>query len=98
MTDADVTLVAGTGTLALTAKVAGADGNDNAGITLSFVSPIASVNTTVTVGADGLSGGSDQESDTALRNRVLTRKRQPPHGGADFDYEVWAKEVSGVMP
>ena len=95
-TDADVTLVAGAGTLAFTAGIGGEDANDDAGITLTFVSPIAGVNTSVTVDADGISGGTDKEIDSSLRERVLARKRQPPHGGADFDYEKWAKEVSGV--
>ena len=94
--DDEKTIAGGTATLDFTADVGGADGNDDGGITLSFISPIAGVNTSVTVDSDGISGGSDEESDAALRERVLTRKRQPPHGGAEFDYEVWALEVSGV--
>ena len=96
ITDDEETIVTGTATLDFTASVAGADGNDDAGIILTFVSPIAGVSTSVTVDSDGISGGADEETDAALRERVLTRKRQPPHGGADFDYEVWALEVSGV--
>ena len=95
-TDADVTVAAGIATLAFTAQVAGENGNDDAGIILSFVSPIAGVSTSVTVDADGISEGTDIETDNDLRTRVLARKRQPPHGGAYFDYEVWAKEVPGV--
>ena len=30
------------------------------------------------------------------RTKLLNRKRRPPHGGADFDYVTWMKEVSGV--
>ena len=95
-TDEDVTIAGGTGTVAFTATVAGEDGNDDAGITLTFVSPIAGVSTSLTVDADGIYDGEDEESDDDLRARVLFRKRQPPHGGAYFDYEIWAKEVSGV--
>lgn len=95
-TDADVTIAGGVATLAFTAQLAGADGNDDPAITLTFTSPIAGVNSTVTVGADGITGGADEETDDALRERVLARKRQPPHGGAYFDYEAWALEVSGV--
>ncbi|KKM77207.1 hypothetical protein LCGC14_1372400 [marine sediment metagenome] len=95
-TDDDQTIAAGTATLEFTASAAGEDGNDDAGITLTFVSPIAGINTSVTVDADGIAGGSDEEIDDDLRDRVLTRKRQPPHGGTEFDYEVWALEVSGV--
>jgi uncharacterized phage protein gp47/JayE len=83
-------------TVLFTAKEAGADGNDVGGITLSFVSPLAGVNTSVTVDSDGISGGADQESDDDYRARILARKRRPPHGGAAFDYIAWMKEVSGV--
>ena len=96
VTDEDVTIAAGVATVAFTAVVAGADGNDDALITLTFVSPIAGVSTSLTVDADGIYDGTDEESDEELRARVLLRKRQPPHGGTDFDYEVWALEVSGV--
>lgn len=95
-TDADVTIAGGVATLAFTAQVAGADGNDDPSITLTLTSPIAGVDATVAVDSDGITGGADEETDTALRSRVLARKRQPPHGGADFDYEAWALEVSGV--
>jgi len=95
-TDEDVVIAAGTATVEFTATIAGADGNDDAGITLTFVSPIAGVNTSLTVDADGIYDGTDEETDEELRARVLARKRQPPHGGAEFDYETWALEVSGV--
>jgi len=94
--DDEETIAGGTATLDFTASVAGEDGDDDVGITLTFVSPIAGVNTSVTVDADGISGGADEESDDDLRERLLTRKRQPPHGGAYFDYETWALEVSGA--
>lgn len=95
-TDAAATISGGVATLAFTAQVAGVDGNDDAGITLTFVSPIAGVSTSVTVDSDGIYDGSDEETDDELRERVLLRKRRPPHGGADFDYEAWALEVAGV--
>jgi uncharacterized phage protein gp47/JayE len=86
----------GLATIDITAKVAGENGNDDAGISLSFVSPISGVNTTVTVGATGLSGGADEEEEDDFRNRILTRKRKPPHGGIQEDYVNWMLEVSGV--
>lgn len=82
--------------VAVTCDTAGTAGNDNAGITLTFESPIAGVNSTATVGAAGLSGGAAEESDDAYRSRVLRRKQLTPHGGADFDLESWALEVAGV--
>jgi uncharacterized phage protein gp47/JayE len=95
LTDAAVVIASGVATLAITAKVAGEDGNDDSGIVLTFVSPISGVTTTVTT-TTALDGGADEETDEALRERVLARKRQPPHGGASFDYEQWMLEVSGV--
>lgn len=95
-TDDEVTIAAGVATLDFIAKVAGTDGNDDPGIILSFISPIAGVDTSVIVDADGIFGGTDEEIDEELRERVLTRKRKPPHGGADFDYVTWALEVAGV--
>ncbi|HEU4708293.1 MAG TPA: baseplate J/gp47 family protein, partial [Methylophilaceae bacterium] len=71
-------------------------GNEDAGSTLSLSSPITGLNSDATVGVDGLSGGTDQEDDASLRARLISRIQQPPHGGAKFDYETWAKEVAGV--
>ena len=96
ITDDEEIIATGTATLDFTASIAGADGNDDGSISLTFVSPIAGIDTIVTVDSDGIVEGADEETDDALRGRVLTRKRQPPHGGADFDYEAWALEVSGV--
>lgn len=95
-TDADATIAAGVATLDFTANVAGADGNDDAGITLTFVSAIVGANTTVTVDSDGITGGADAESDDSLRARILARKRQPPFGSIENDYINWMKEVSGT--
>lgn len=95
-TNAEVTIVAGTATAAITAVVAGAAGNAIAGTTLTLASPIAGINGNVTVPAAGLTQGADVETDDELRVRVLARPKQPPHGGAQFDYVNWALEVSGV--
>lgn len=94
--DTEASIASGTADLSLTAVVAGADGNADAATVLSFVSPIAGVDSTATVDSNALTGGLDEEDDDDLRDRILARKRQPPHGGADFDYETWALEVSGV--
>jgi uncharacterized phage protein gp47/JayE len=94
--DTAVTLIATSGTIDVTASVANDNSNEAAGVTLTFVSPIAGIDTTATVTSGGLEGGADEESDDAYKERVLTRKRQAPHGGADFDYTSWMREVSGV--
>lgn len=95
-TAAEVSIAAGSATVSVTAAVAGAAGNTADGVKLNLSSPLAGVQLASTVAAPGLSGGADIEGDEALRQRVLARKRQPPHGGADFDYIEWAKEVAGV--
>ena len=43
-----------------------------------------------------MQGGADEETDEELRARVLRRIRQPPMGGAVYDYEQWALAVPGV--
>lgn len=91
-----VTTIVGSNTIDFTAEEAGADGNDDPGITLSFVSPITGVSNSITVDSSGIGGGADEETDTQLRERVLLRRRKTPHGGAAHDYINWAKSYSGV--
>lgn len=96
-TDAEVTIGGGGSITAdVTAKVAGEDSNEGGAAVLTFVTPIAGVDTSATVDADGLTEGTDEEDDTDYRARILARKRFAPHGGAAEDYIAWAKEVSGV--
>ena len=94
--DADYTIAGGIATIAFTADVEGDSSNEDAGVSLTFVSPIAGISSIVTVGSGGITGGVEEESDDEYRNRLLSRKRQAPHGGASFDYVSWALEVSGV--
>lgn len=94
-TTALVTIAGGTATLALQALEAGDDGNMASG-TLTFESPIANVDATVTLTGSGLTGGNDEETTEALRTRFILRLSEPPEGGADQDYEAWALEVAGV--
>ena len=90
------TIAAGVFTVNLTASAAGQAGNQDAASVLTFVSPIVGADSTVTVDSDELSNGTDEEDVEDWRSRLLTRKRQPPHGGSETDYEQWAFEVSGV--
>lgn len=80
--------------LAVEALVGGAAGNLASGETLSFVSPIAGVESEAT--SLGISGGADQETDEALRERLLERTRETPCGGSAADYIAWAKSIPGV--
>lgn len=94
--DTAVVIAGGVAVLDLTAQDAGADGNEAAGVSLSFVSPIVGVGTTLTIDADGLTGGTDLETDENYRARILARTQQVPQGGAAHDYIFWALEVDGV--
>ncbi|SPD73838.1 Baseplate J-like protein [uncultured Desulfobacterium sp.] len=95
-TDADVTIGSGTATGAVTASVAGEDGNTDEGKTLSLTTSLPGINGSATVAAGGLAGGAEIEQNDDLRYRLINRIQQPPHGGAAFDYEAWALEVEGV--
>lgn len=95
-TDAEGTISGGTATVAVTCSTAGTTGNTDASTTLSLLSPVSGVNSSATVAVGGLTGGDDTESDDDYRARIAARIQQPPHGGADFDYVTWAKEVAGV--
>ena len=91
------TLMSGSAaTVSVDAVNAGADANLAAGETLAFESPIAGIDSTVTVDAPGLTGGNDEESTEGTRARLLLRLREPPEGGADQDYEAWTLAVAGV--
>ena len=52
--------------------------------------------TTVYVGDLGIGSGADIEPVEDYRTRLLARKRQPPMGGASYDYVAWAKQIPGV--
>lgn len=93
---ADVTLASGTASVQVAAVESGAAGNALAGTQMSFVQPLAGVASVAAVGAGGLVGGADRETDDALRARVLARIQQAPMGGAQADYVAWALQVPGV--
>lgn len=90
-------IVDGAADVAVVAVDAGVAGNREAGTTLSLTTAIAGVDSQADVGEDGLTGGADAEGDDDLRERVLARIRQPPHGGAEHDYAAWATQVPGVL-
>ena len=96
-TTADATVDA-TGNLVvpIVAAVMGALTDCDAGTPIGFDTPIAGINNAGLILAPGCTGGSDQETDAALRTRMLAKYREPPQGGAASDYEQWALEVPGV--
>ena len=95
-TQTDGTIASGTLTLAVTAVVAGADGNTSNGTALSFVSPVSGADSPATATATVLVDGVDEQDDDDLRTEILERIQNPPQGGAAHDYVAWAKQVAGV--
>lgn len=80
----------------LTAVQPALAGNCLAGVILTIASPITGLNATGVVSGGGIVNGSDIESTSHLRTRVLLRKQTPPTGGGPGDYKQWALAVSGV--
>lgn len=97
VTTSAATIASGAATLSFQAQYAGTDYNESGGIKLTFSSPIIGVSTSATVTSAGITSGVDEESNDSFRNRILTRKRVPPHGGAEFDYVSWALDYSSSV-
>ncbi|GFM73637.1 baseplate J/gp47 family protein [Pseudomonas capsici] len=91
-----LTTVAGNNVTTVEAVEAGILGNADAGLVMTAVQPIEGIDSSFTVLADGLSGGTAQESIESLRSRVVRSYRVIPHGGNQDDYVTWAQEVPGV--
>ncbi len=93
-TDVEDTISGGFVDIAVTAITAGRDGN----------LPISSIDRMVTVvagvtsvdNAAVMSGGTDDETDTELRARLLAAIAAKEGAGTADDYETWALEVTGV--
>ena len=93
--DVGTTDVNGNVTVPIGAMVMGAATNCDDGTPIAIDDPIAGINASgETTGP--VTGGADQETDEALRTRMLAKYRAPPQGGAIADYEQWALEVPGV--
>jgi len=91
--DADITISGAAGTGTVTAETPGADGNVDAGATLTLLAPIAGVSNVATVTVPGLAGGADQESTDSWRGRLLQRIQEPPQGGSLSDYYRWVRDA-----
>lgn len=76
------------------AEEAGAAGNLIAGDVLTLVSPVSGIQSNGVTG--DISGGADLEPASQVLERLLFRKRNPPMGGAPYDYVAWCREVPGV--
>ena len=74
---------------------AGVDGNCDDGTKFTVASPISGLDSNAS--ADGAhTGGQGEETDDALRDRLLTRMRNPPRGGSEADYIHWCMSIDDV--
>ena len=85
----------GAGTAFLSAVDAGTEGNAPIGTILALASPVSGLDSQ-TQATDGLTGGTDEETDESLKSRLLATIQRTPMGGTQADYEQWALEVPGV--
>ncbi|HAG2521325.1 TPA: baseplate J/gp47 family protein [Salmonella enterica] len=90
----NTTLTANTGTVKVRASLSGTDGNISAPVAAELVSAPAGINSRVTI--QTLTGGTDEETDASLLERLLDIIRRPPAGGNKYDYRRWALECDGV--
>ena len=88
-----VVIAAGVGAVTAWAVEAGADSNAIATTVAMISSPLVGIDDEGEVAAGGITGGTDVETDDALRVRLLERIRTPPQGGAEADYIAWAKSA-----
>ncbi|MBQ9236107.1 MAG: baseplate J/gp47 family protein [Alphaproteobacteria bacterium] len=94
---AEATVAAdGTVTIPVIADNVGKDGNAEAGTIFSFVSPVAGLNNQGNADNNAITGGADVEDIEEYRERLQFFIQNPPTGGSKTDYEIWAREVSGV--
>lgn len=93
-TTTDVKLTAGTADVPVTAVQSGVSGNLDTQVMAELVSAPMGINGRVVV--KSLVGGTDEESDGELLDRLLDIIRRPPAGGNRYDYRRWAMEVPGV--
>lgn len=82
-------------TLHAVARIAGSDGNVPAGSIVQMASPPPGVLGCVNM--DGFSGGTDDEDDSSLRERVISSYRSLPNGANSAFYENQALSVDGVV-
>lgn len=78
------------------AAVAGSNGDATEDTALTLISSVADLPTAWLVAAGDIIGGYDVESLTDLQDRTVARIQNPPRGGAETDYEMWALEVPGI--
>jgi uncharacterized phage protein gp47/JayE len=92
----DAIIVLGSAIITVNCLTYGADGNLASGEILTLKNSISGINSEAVVAIDGITNGVDKEDVEDLRQRVLDRIQNPPHGGNSNDYVQWTKEIAGV--
>ena len=82
----------GSATGAFIAVTAGTGGNLPVDEVLTWQSPPAGLDATVTL-TTALAGAVDIESDADLLERIFDRLQTPPKGGAAIDYKTWSESA-----
>jgi uncharacterized phage protein gp47/JayE len=95
-TQADATIVAGVATVQVKATEPGIAGNLAAGEKLTLISPVAGINGTTTVTADGITNGTDAETEEDFSVRWKLHVQRRSNGTSLTYYEELALEVPGV--
>lgn len=86
----------GSVTPSLLCTTAGAAGNIPAGEKLELVATEVDIDGEFTVGAAGINGGVDEETEAQGIYRLRQRLANPPRGSSPSDYERWALQVPGI--
>ena len=84
------------GVVAITANTAGAAGNQNFGTSLSFSTPPPQIDNPTVADFGGIAGGTDQETNDALRTRLLERIQNPVAHFNPADIEARIKQINGI--
>ena len=92
----DAIIANGAAEIAVSCLTAGSAGNLASSEILTLKISVQGLDSEATVGANGITNGVDKEDVEDLRQRVLDRIQNPPHGGNQNDYVQWAKEIAGV--
>jgi uncharacterized phage protein gp47/JayE len=95
VTLATASVIGTTVSVTVQAVVAGSAGNTDSGAPLVLSTVVPGINSTGAA-TGPITGGTDTETDPALRTRMLESYAAPPHGGNAADYVTWALEVPGV--
>jgi len=91
-TKSAMTLSGTSGTVTVTAEIAGSDYTLANGSSLTLESSYTGIDSTATVtsGSELATTGTDAETDTSLRKRVVSAFAYIPRGGTINDYKNWA--------